>query len=318
MIVHLEGGAASELMKRLVSWSLFDTSGQKADRFSVTLDAFELPEIPKSGDSYLVKIDGEFRGKFEVTALTEKLFPPEITINMSPAKFNVKDKTAWREVRRATYPPSTIKDVVTAVMVKHGYEVRVDPEFASIVTPHMNQTEETDRAFISRLAKKYRAIAKPVNGLYVFGAKGSLKTLSGGAKKKAIITPEMIKKGTAKIEFPSNNRYKGAKATFAEPETGNSGEIVVGESPYLVLKQTFKNSQEATERASAELIDQTRKGQTFTGTANTAKGLFAESVMLLEGFTSPRSRGDWSVDEISITGSRTEVISTQITATRPK
>ena len=45
-------------------------------------------------------------------------------------------------------------------------------------------------------------------------------------------------------------------------------------------------------------------------------GLFAESVMILQGFQSPRAKGHWSVDSVTLSGTRTSY-TIQVEATRP-
>ncbi|WP_255558117.1 hypothetical protein [Photobacterium sp. WH24] len=318
MIIRLEGEQASLLLPRITRWSLNDTSGQSADRLTLRLGSDGLSFVPRSGTPYSFYVNGVYRGKFEVSALDEYLHPAELQISLTPAKFTVTDETAWREARQATYPAATIRDVVTKVMSRHGYGVRIDPSLADKATPHLNQSQETDKAFIARLAKKFDAIAKPVNGLYVVAMKGNIKTLSGGAKPLVMISPENLRPGTGRISFPSNNRFKGAKATFRDSETGDNGTVEIGESPFLTLKDSFKSKEEANERAAAKLLEKTREGQTFNGTVIAGgERFFAESTMQLTGFTSPRSKGDWSLDDVTLSGTRTD-FSTQIVATRPR
>ncbi len=317
MIIKLKGARSQDLETALTRWSLTDESGDSADRASLTLDADELDFIPSSGSEYAITVNGEARGVFEVSAIEERLHPAKIIVQLSPAKFNIKDPTGFREPRKKTFPVATVADVVTAVMQPHGYTVRVDPELANLATPHLNQNEETDAAFIRRIAKKFDAVAKPVNRLYIFGKKGNITTLSGGEKRSVSITPKTLLKDTGKIQHPSNVRKKGVKASYRETESGVNGEALVGDEPFHFIKEVFTNEAEATERAKAKLKELSRKGQTFTGKVEGQAGYFAESVLTLDGFNNPRTGGKWSVDSVTLSGSRTSY-TISIKATRPK
>lgn len=317
MIVKLSGTRSAELETALTSWTITDESGDSADRASLTFDADNLDFVPPSGSEYGITVNGEARGKFQVSAIEEMLHPAKIIVQLSPAKFNVKDPTGFREPRKKTFPVATIADVVTAVMQPHGYKVRVDPELANVATPHLNQNEETDAAFIRRLAKKFDAVAKPVNGLYIFGKKGNITTLSGGKKRSISITPKTLIKNSGKVKYPSNVRKKGVKASYRETDSGANGEAVVGVEPFQFIKEVFTTEAEAIERAEAKLQELNRNGQTFTGTVEGDSGYFAESVLTLDGFKSPRVGGKWSVDSVTLSGSR-KSYTISITATRPK
>lgn len=315
MIIKLAGYRANELEPKLVAWSLNDESGDSADRASLTFE--ELDFLPPSGTAYKITVNNEPRGSFEVSSIEEELNPKKVIIQLSPAKFNIKDKTGFREARKRTFSEATIKDVVTSVMQPHGYKVRIDPELASVKTPHLNQNEETDSAFIRRLAKKFDAVTKPVNGLYIFGKKGNITALSGKAKKSVSVSPKMLIKKTGKVKHPTNVRRTGVKASYRESDTGLNGEVVIGAAPFHLMKEMFKNKDEATQRAEAKLQEFTRNGQTFTGAIEGQAGFFAESVLTLDGFNNKRIAGSWSIDSVKLAGTRTRY-TIAITATRPK
>ncbi|UJX32991.1 contractile injection system protein, VgrG/Pvc8 family [Vibrio parahaemolyticus] len=316
-IINIKGAGAAELKPLLTNWSLTDSEGMQADRLTLTFSGSESQDhIPASGTEWSVIVDGENRGVFQISAISEQLHPAKLVVQLTPAKFSVEDKSGFKEPRRRTFPPATVLDVVKAVMEPHGYEVRVSPELASKPTDHLNQNEETDSAFIARLASKHDAIAKPIDHMYVFGKRGSLSTLSGNAQRSVTINLQDVQKGTAKIAHPSNVRFKGIKAEWQTPETGNSGTQIIGTEPYYRIREVFKNADEATQRAEAKLAEFNRKGQKFTATLNGKQGLFAESVMNLEGFHSPRSKGNWSIETITLSGTRT-TYTIQVEATRP-
>lgn len=316
-VIQIKGEGAAELKPLLISWFLTDGTGKQADRVTLTYGGSEsMAHIPASGSEWSITVDGEFRGVYQVSSIDEHLHPVKLVLQLTPAKFSVSDKTSFREPRRRTFPPATVLDVVKAVMEPHGYEVRVSPELASKPTDHLNQNEETDSAFIERLASKHDAITKPINNMYVFGKRGSVSALSGNPQRSVTINLKDVQSGTAKIAHPSNVRFSGIKAEWQTTESGACNTAVIGTEPYYRMREVFKSDDEAIQRAESKLAELTRKGQTFRATINGKPGLFAESVMNLEGFQSPRSKGNWSIDTVTLSGTRTSY-TIQVEATRP-
>ncbi|MCG9785381.1 hypothetical protein L1D52_24030 [Vibrio brasiliensis] len=316
MIITIAGHKGDELQSALITWSISDKSGTVSDRASLTLNSDQLSFLPASGQEYSLSVEGEGRGKWQVSTITEEFEPDRIVLQLSPAKFNTKDPTGWREPRKRSFPPATVGDVVHAVMSPHGYTVRVDPELASVKTEHLNQSEETDSAFITRLARRYDANAKPINNLFVFGRKGSLNKLSGNAKPVVEITRKDLKRGATKMQHATHIKFKGAKASYRVTETGENAEVTIGEAPFTFVKELFTSEAEARSNASARLQELTRNGQTFSTTIHGKRGLWAESVLTVSGL-SARTKGNWSIDDVTLSGSRTKY-DIQITASRPR
>lgn len=317
LVIDCQGANAATLMPLLSQWSLTDGEGLQADRLSLTFDGSDaLDALPASGSEWTVTIEGQYRGRFQVSTLDEHLEPDKLVMQLTPAKFNVADTTRWREPRTRTFVPATLADVVTSVMSAHGYEVRIDAELGAKPTDHLNQNEETDKAFIARLAEKYDAIAKPIDNLYVFGRRGQLATLSGQTKPVVSVSPNTTRRGSVKIRHPSNVRYSGIKAPWQTPETGESDVVTIGEAPFYRLKETGKNPDDARQRAEAKLAAFKRHGQHLTLTTEGQPGFFAEAVLTLSGFRSPRAAGEWSIDRVTLSGTRTQY-SIHVEATRP-
>ncbi|NGZ18013.1 hypothetical protein G6Z94_11750 [Vibrio aestuarianus] len=313
----MSGPKAESLMSNLEHWSMTDESGASADRLSLTVLGEELKAPPANGgDKYQLTIGGEQRGEFEVSTIKLKLNPRKWVIQLSPAKFQRKDPTGWREKRKRSFPPATVKDLVTALMERHGYAVRVDKDLANLPTAHLNQSEETDKAFLSRVAKDYDAVAKPINNLFIFGKKGSVKALSGSPRGRITIKPIDIVKPTGEINFPSAEVYKGVKVKWRETESGLNGQAVLGSEPFKLLETPYKNLEEATKKAEAELKRVTRNSQTFTASLHWKAGLFAESIFnFAEEFDEPTLVSDWSFDRVSMSGTRTS-LSVSVEASR--
>ena len=91
MIFELHGDNAEALNKRVLTWQLTDASGDKADRCSVSIDAQGLESIPLGETKYNIVINGENRGRFQVSTVTEMLHPETLTIQLTPCLLYTSD-----------------------------------------------------------------------------------------------------------------------------------------------------------------------------------------------------------------------------------
>ncbi len=66
----------------------------------------------------------------------------------------------------------------------------MSPHLASIALPHTDQSHESDMNLLSRLAKRYDAVAKPAGGTLVFTRRGIAKSASGQDLARITLTPK--------------------------------------------------------------------------------------------------------------------------------
>ncbi|MDG3089141.1 contractile injection system protein, VgrG/Pvc8 family [Vibrio hannami] len=315
MIVRFEGNGADLIHARLLTWELTDDKGRSSDILSVSLDAESMGNIPESGREFGFYIDDEYRGKFQIADISEDYWPPVINITLTSGKFTVNDPTGLKEARTRTFKNTTFGAIVNEVMTPHGYIVKVEPDLSAKVITHANQEQEEDDDFISRLAERYDAISKPVDGLYVVAKSGNRKAMSGQDIPPATIPEASIIKG--KLSHPSKRVFKGVKVKWFDSETAKSGEVVIGSAPFKAVRNQYKNESDAREKADSELYRATRKGQSLNLTVQGQKGIFAESIISIDNPLNERFSGDWSTDTVLLSGDKTKY-SINIQATRPR
>ena len=320
MNIKLDGPNAEAIEKLLLTWSLDDGQGQQADMLTLNIDASDLSSAPPSGTSYQVYIEGESRGVFNVSHVTPTWFPKRLSITLSPAKFTTSDATGFREARTQTYENLTLDELAKTLMVKHGYKVIVDPSIASKKITLETQSQETDSSFLYRIAKdKFDALTKPIDDKYIIGRRGAIKKLSGANLAPVVINHtedgySPILSGQAPI--PTQGRWKGVKAKWHDTQKGATQELELGESNFTTLPLLYESETEAREAAEAKLRSIKRAGQTLTMTINGQKGLFAEALLMVNNLFSPFTDEPWSIDQVTLNGSRTKYTAA-ITASRP-
>ena len=66
-------------------------------------------------------------------------------------------------------PP--LSEIVETIASEQGVEVWIADQFRSLNVDVINQTNESDLTFLTRLAKQYDAICKPGGGVLAFGGR---------------------------------------------------------------------------------------------------------------------------------------------------
>jgi phage protein D len=88
-------------------------------------------------------------------------------------------KSTLKERISGSFSGQTIGSLVDLIASKHGLIPKVSGALADVVIDHIDQTNESDMHFLTRLAGNYGAIAKPANGNLIFAMKWMAKSVSG-------------------------------------------------------------------------------------------------------------------------------------------
>lgn len=179
---------------RLLELAVIDVAGVESDEVKLTLDDRRredgaLAELPRIGTRLDVALG------YAETALIGmgSYVVDEIEISSPPATLSVSAKAAdmsgpMRSPKTRSWENLTLGDVVATIAREHRLVPATDPELASIPIVHIDQTAESDMAFLTRLASHYDAVAKPANGHWVFTKRGQAKSATG--KKPADCGPQ--------------------------------------------------------------------------------------------------------------------------------
>ena len=101
-------------------------------------------------------------------------------------------------------------------MEPHGYEVRVSPRDLRTNQPNISiRMRKQTQLLLLVWQQSTMPSLKPIDRMYVFGQRGSLKTLSGHEQPVVTITPQDVQQGSAKLAHPSFVRFNGVKASLA-------------------------------------------------------------------------------------------------------
>lgn len=326
--VEVTGAGAALINSRLVDWEHVDASGVESDTLKLTVNIEGLDSLPTVDGKIGLKVGYKEtglvdKGEFIITRTTPQLFPALLLIVATAAPFKVADETGFKARRSESYGPITLGALFRQVAQKHGFSPRVSADLDGLQIDHIEQSNETDASFLTRLARRYDAVAKPFNDLYVLGRRGQLKTLSGKPMPPVTISVTKDNRPTdrafiaASLDQDSRVKFKGCKTTWWDGGSGKECIVEVGAEPFKKVRQRYQNEAEAKAAAEGEQRKIQRESAKLRIDCPGNPAFGAEGLVELDGSWPSFMQGSWSIDKVTASGSRQQSYRCTIEATQP-
>lgn len=246
----------SLLNGRLLSLSITDEVGLVSDTLTLELDDRDgILAIPPRGAKMeaFIGYDNLYpMGKFVVDEVELKAPPATMTITARASNAAFRDMGAFKSLRSYSWQEYTLLGIVQTIAKRYGLTECVAAEYQKIFVKHIDQADESDCAFIQRLASDYGASVKVANGQLLF-----IEPLSGkfpdGTPMPAIIIKESEICGY-QMRLAERGKYEKVIAKYHDFDTSEEKKITAGNgSPAFSLRDTFTNATQARLRATAKL-----------------------------------------------------------------
>ena len=311
-IVFVDNPAGDLINERLMFVEVTDEPGFSSDSVRIVLDVTGTTEQPTKGSILRVELGWQGGeqfdvGQFKITNIKPQIFSNELEIiEVTSADFSIDDNDG-KSRRSETYERQTIFQIVSKVAGRLKLSPRVQEVFQKKTLEHIDQKNESDLAFIQRLAFQYDAIAKPVDGLLVFCERGQLNTITGKQFGEVeLILPE---RNTAPfnsllscdVESPDREIFNGAKADYFNQDTAEIVRLSTGSPPFNQLTGRFGNAQLALDAMKAEMKRMKRDGAKCTYSCLGNPLIMSESPVTISGTGNPIVDGQWSNDKVTHT-----------------
>ena len=293
---------------RIISIKVNDEAGQKSDTLDVTVDDRDeqLP-IPTARADMQVWLGYEgtdltYMGKFTIDEVALKSNPSTMTVRGKAADSSPEFKAA----KTRSWHQQTIGQIVTQIAGEHGLTPAVHSNFTDRLIEHIDQENESDAHFMTRLGKLYGAVAKPADGRLLFIPEGAGISTSGQALSAAIIDKSEITSISATIK--ERGQYSGVITRYRDKETNSEVEVEtteawqarLGAAPVFRDKKLY-TSRDMAEQAGKAQLDRLRGGTVqIDFTMPGRPDIFAERPIQLEGVRSPMA-GEWIVKTVTHT-----------------
>ncbi|SFD30813.1 hypothetical protein SAMN05216286_5084 [Kosakonia oryzae] len=178
------------ISNRLINLTMTDNRGFEADQLDIELDDSDgLVQLPVRGallTLYLGWKDSALVGKgsFTVDEVEHRGAPDTVTIRARSADFrgtlNSRREESWHD--------KTLGDIVAAIAARNKLTASVTPALAGIHIPHIDQTQESDAKFLTRLADRNGGEVSVKAGKLLFLKAGNAVTASGKPIPQVTIT----------------------------------------------------------------------------------------------------------------------------------
>ncbi|MBP1038035.1 phage late control D family protein [Serratia fonticola] len=166
---------------RLLSLTLTDNRGFEADQLDIELDDSDgLMVMPQRNAVLSLALGWQgsqltHKGRFTVDEVEHRGAPDTLTIRARSADFRGSLNTR----REASYHDTTLGDIVQQIAARNTLTAKLAVGLDAIKISHIDQTQETDAAFATRLASLNGAVAAVKNGCLLFIRPGNGTTVNG-------------------------------------------------------------------------------------------------------------------------------------------
>ena len=251
------------IRERLLSLRVVDEAGWQSDTLEIKLDDRSWPiELPRHGAQLIVhlgyKQQGLTRmGVYTVDEVSLEGPPDTLTIRARAANF----RKSLKEQKTRGWDGITLGDIVTTIAKEHDLEPVISETLKEKLIQRIDQTDESDLHFLTRLAKEHGAISKPIENRLLFVPRGEARTASQQPMQEVNLSKLDLTRYT--FSLADRGKYEAVIAHWHDSQTGNTQPVKVGDKearPIFTLKGLQPDADAAQNAAKAKL-EALRRGQ---------------------------------------------------------
>jgi len=192
-------------------------------------------------------------------------------VNQSTNTTKSGKKDTLRSTKTRAWDNIAIADICKTIANEHGYQPRIADKYATgnppaigASIPHIDQFEESDLNFLTRLARGYGAVCKPVRDYLLFVEKGTPVSATGRVLGNISLTPRDITSWRATLA--DRGKYVATIAHYHDHATAKRIPVRAGKAsgaPVASVPGTFADEQAARAAAEARLASLNRGATTL-------------------------------------------------------
>ena len=281
-----------QVQQRLTSLEISDETGFRSDRVRICLDDRDAVfALPKTGARLDIRMG--FREQDKAVVVHQGVFfVDEISCTGPPACLVIEGKASdmgagLKEKKSRAWENVALADIVATIARAHDLAPVVGDELGQIRFAHLDQTDESDLHFLTRLGLEHDAVAKPVSSKLVLVKKGQARTASGKQLPMVVLDKKDFVAGGWDMYTRDRGKYGSVRAFFQDIPGGEKQSVTVGsDGPVYVIRSPFADRERAVRAAEFRLASLTRGISTLRGTVSARNGLFAEGLIRVTGIRS--------------------------------
>lgn len=285
---------------RLVRLTLREQRGLEADQLDLVLaDHDGALALPRRGAELAVAFGWQDeglidKGLFTVDEVQHSGAPDQLTLRARSAdlrgKLPGKRSQSWHE--------HTLGEIVDTIAQRHGLDPVIGDTLGGIRVGHIDQTDESDLNFLTRLGERFDAIAAVKAGRMLFTQAGQALTASGLAMPGIALA----RRDGDQHRYSTTDRdaYSGVKAFWNDTQGAERQSVLAGSDDNAKqLRPTYGSEADALDAARAEWRRLQRGLAEFELTmAHGRADVLPESPLRVSGFKPEIDATPWLITEV--------------------
>lgn len=286
---------------RLTQLTLRESRGLESDQLDMTLaDHDGALALPPGGAELQLAFgwvdDGLVdKGRYTVDEITHSGTPDQLSLRARSADM----RQTLPGKRTQSWHDTTAGEIVTTIAERHGLTPVLGQHMSAIRINHLDQTEESDLNFLTRLGERFDAIAAVKAGRLLFTAAGEGRTAGGSAMPAVTLTRRDGDQHRYRVT--ERDTYTGVKAFWNDESGAKRQEVIAGRDDNAKqLRPTYATEADALDAAQSEWQRLQRGGAAFT--LDLAEGrpeLYPETPVTLSGWKGEIDATAWLITEVS-------------------
>jgi phage protein D len=266
--VTLDGqNLSTKIAPRLISLTISECRTDEADQLDLVLDDSDgRLALPKKGAVLAVSMGwtGQAlvdKGTFTVDEVEHSGAPDTITVRARSASMTKN----MGERQEKSWHGQTLGAIVRAIAGKHKLKPTISDTLGKLTIPHIDQTHESDMAFLTRLAKRYDAVMTVKETRLLFLPIGAGVTASG--KPLPVVTIERSTGDQHRYSVRDRENFECVRAYWHSGKKGKRQTVYFGSATarsFKTLPEIYSTAGEATAAAKSEL-QRIERGQATLG-----------------------------------------------------
>lgn len=234
----------TDALSRIISISLTDKSGFEADELTVSLSDHDgkLALPPKSAEITIalgyIETGIVDKGSYKITEVSWSGAPD--TLHITAQSADTSDR--FSEAKEKSWHKTSLKEIIESIAAANGYTPIIGKAYQDEKIDHIDQSNESDAAFLSRLAERYDAIATVKHGRLLFVSSGEATTASGQPLPTIRITRNSGDQYAWR--YSNTESYNAVRAYYIDKQTGKKHEVVITEDNYDPVKKTVTTTKQ--------------------------------------------------------------------------
>lgn len=310
---------ADTLANSLSSLTVTDETGYESDTLELEITdpegRFELPRLDSWLNLHLGYKDGVMRdfGYYAVSEVSAKGPPDIITVRAKSTPMAGARKAAEKpagdtpdkgapvkqslhEMRRISYEPGTFAKLLAEVCIRSDLIFRAPIEIWHLELPHIDQTDESDLALVSRLARERGCVVKVTGSVLAVTKRSAGQTVSGTPLTPRRLRPSDVSDWAC--VFGGIKPYRSAVCHYYDKKAGVSVEVREGKEPPVYFHPYDLTDAASARQCARAILQRTQEGNsTLTLRMPMETEIIAEQPVDLEGFRDGVS-GRWLIDRV--------------------